>query len=70
MKDRINTTAPAEAEKEYEGRLRPQRLSEYIGQVRVKKQMDFFITAAKDRGVVLVLVLLYGPPGLGKTCPH
>ena len=40
MKDRIITTAPAEAEKEYEGRLRPQRLSEYIGQDRVKKQME------------------------------
>jgi len=67
MKDRIITTAPAEAEKEYEGRLRPQRLSEYIGQDRVKKQMDIFITAAKERGEVLDHVLLYGPPGLGKT---
>ncbi|MGI6108976.1 MAG: Holliday junction branch migration DNA helicase RuvB [Eubacteriaceae bacterium] len=67
MKERIITTAPAEAEQEYEGRLRPQRLSEYIGQDRVKKQMSIFIRAALDRGEVLDHVLLYGAPGLGKT---
>ncbi|HHX02635.1 MAG TPA: Holliday junction branch migration DNA helicase RuvB [Firmicutes bacterium] len=47
--------------------LRPRALDEYIGQEKVKKQMRLFITAAKQRGEALDHVLLYGPPGLGKT---
>ena len=47
--------------------LRPKRLSEYIGQDKVKENMSIFIKAAKDRGESLDHVLLYGPPGLGKT---
>ncbi|HOB09636.1 MAG: Holliday junction branch migration DNA helicase RuvB [Limnochordia bacterium] len=47
--------------------LRPRTLDEYIGQEKVKKQMRLFITAAKQRGEALDHVLLYGPPGLGKT---
>ena len=47
--------------------LRPRRLSEYIGQERVKDSLDIFIRATKGRGEPLDHVLLYGPPGLGKT---
>ena len=47
--------------------LRPKRLSEYIGQDKVKENMSVFIEAAKARGETLDHVLLYGPPGLGKT---
>jgi holliday junction DNA helicase RuvB len=47
--------------------LRPRRLTEYIGQERVKETLQIFIDAAKQRGETLDHVLLYGPPGLGKT---
>ena len=47
--------------------LRPKRLSEYIGQTKVKENMKVYIEAAKKRGEALDHVLLYGPPGLGKT---
>jgi Holliday junction DNA helicase RuvB len=47
--------------------LRPRRLAEYIGQERVKETLQIFIDAAKQRGESLDHVLLYGPPGLGKT---
>ncbi|MEA4853461.1 MAG: Holliday junction branch migration DNA helicase RuvB [Christensenella sp.] len=47
--------------------LRPQSLEEYIGQDRIKEKMSIFIQAAKMRGEALDHVLLYGPPGLGKT---
>jgi len=47
--------------------LRPQRLAEYIGQEKVKENLSILIEAAKGRGEALDHVLLYGPPGLGKT---
>lgn len=47
--------------------LRPQKISEYIGQTKVKENMKIYIEAAKKRGEALDHVLLYGPPGLGKT---
>ena len=47
--------------------LRPRTLSEYIGQDKVKENMSVYIEAAKKRGDPLDHVLLYGPPGLGKT---
>ncbi len=47
--------------------LRPKKLSEYIGQNKVKENMKVYIEAAKKRGEALDHVLLYGPPGLGKT---
>ena len=47
--------------------LRPQKLSEYIGQTKVKENMKIYIEAAKKGGEALDHVLLYGPPGLGKT---
>lgn len=50
-----------------ENTLRPQTLDEYIGQTKVKENMKIYIEAAKKRGEALDHVLLYGPPGLGKT---
>lgn len=47
--------------------LRPQRLSEYVGQQKVRKNLQMFIDAAKKRGEAIEHVLLYGPAGLGKT---
>ncbi len=54
-------------EEEVEKTLRPDTLSQYIGQERVKEQLNIFIQAAKMRDEPLDHVLLYGPPGLGKT---
>ena len=54
-------------EENQENDVRPQTLSEYIGQEKVKDNMKVFIEAAKKRGEALDHVLLYGPPGLGKT---
>ena len=54
-------------EKEYEQTIRPRLIDEYIGQTEVKENMKVFIEAAKIRGEALDHVLLYGPPGLGKT---
>lgn len=50
-----------------ESSLRPRRLNEYIGQKKVKENLVVFIEAAKKRKEALDHVLLYGPPGLGKT---
>ncbi|MBP3372060.1 MAG: Holliday junction branch migration DNA helicase RuvB [Clostridia bacterium] len=50
-----------------EGSLRPRQMSDYVGQERVKTMLSIFIQAAKHRDAVLDHVLLYGPPGLGKT---
>lgn len=50
-----------------ESSLRPNRLDEYIGQSKIKENLMVFIEAAKERGEALDHVLLYGPPGLGKT---
>src|SRR5919107_1074779 len=52
---------------QYEGGLRPRVLDDYIGQDRVREQLQVAIAAAKQRGEALDHVLLYGPPGLGKT---
>ena len=56
-----------EDEERVEVSLRPKTLSEYIGQTKVKENMKVYIEAAKKRGEPLDHVLLYGPPGLGKT---
>lgn len=55
------------SEDEAEGSLRPRTLSEYIGQEKAKENLEVFISAARQRGEQLDHVLLYGPPGLGKT---
>jgi Holliday junction DNA helicase RuvB len=65
--DRLVNAAPADDEVQYEAGLRPRTLDEYIGQDRVREQLHVAITAAKQRGEALDHVLLYGPPGLGKT---
>lgn len=55
------------AEAAQERAIRPHQLSEYVGQPRVREQMEIFITAASAREEALDHVLIYGPPGLGKT---
>ena len=67
MERRIITTQLEENENMLENHLRPQYLSEYIGQEKVKSNLKVYIEAAKERGDSLDHVLLYGPPGLGKT---
>lgn len=52
---------------EFESTLRPQSLNEYVGQEEIKEMLNVFISTAKARGESLDHVLLYGPPGLGKT---
>lgn len=67
MNRRIITTDVTEEDKKIETSLRPQFLSEYIGQERIKSTLKIFIDAAKSRKEPLDHVLFYGPPGLGKT---
>ena len=67
MEDRIITPVNLKEDSEIEHSLRPQKLKEYIGQRKVKEKLDIFIQAAKNREEALDHVLLYGPPGLGKT---
>jgi len=63
----INPEITDNSEEKLETTLRPQMLDEYIGQTKVKESMKVYIEAAKKRGEALDHVLLYGPPGLGKT---
>lgn len=64
----VNDAAqPDEVEQELEVTLRPKRFSDYVGQERLKKNLQLAIKAAKKRGEPVDHVLLYGPPGLGKT---
>ena len=63
----INPELINEEENRLENSLRPKTLEEYIGQTKVKENMKIYIEAAKKRGEPLDHVLLYGPPGLGKT---
>jgi len=66
--DRLISAAPVHKEEEvFERALRPQKLADYVGQARAREQLDIFITAAKQRAEALDHVLLFGPPGLGKT---
>ncbi|QBK26368.1 Holliday junction branch migration DNA helicase RuvB [Ureibacillus thermophilus] len=65
--DRIVSSEANESDQQIELSLRPQRLSQYIGQQQVKDNLKIFIEAAKMRQESLDHVLLYGPPGLGKT---
>jgi Holliday junction DNA helicase RuvB len=65
--DRLVNAAPIEDDVQYEAGLRPRTLDEYIGQDRVREQLEVAIAAATQRGEALDHVLLYGPPGLGKT---
>lgn len=67
MDDRIISSEVNESEINFEQSLRPQTLKQYIGQNQVKENLEIFIKAAKLRKETLDHVLLYGPPGLGKT---
>ncbi len=67
MEDRIITTDFIEEDYKIENNLRPQLLVDYIGQSAVKDNLKIYIEAAKKRNEPLDHVLLYGPPGLGKT---
>ncbi len=68
MRDRgIISAAPREEERQFEATLRPRRLSEFTGQTKVKEILSIAIEAARQRGEAMDHVLLYGPPGLGKT---
>ncbi len=65
--ERVTNPRPAPAEKGEDRTLRPTRLSDFIGQERVKSQLRLFIDAARGRNEPLDHLLLHGPPGLGKT---
>ena len=63
----IAPQAKSAQEEALERALRPKRLADYTGQVKIREQLEIFIQAAKNRGETLDHVLLFGPPGLGKT---
>lgn len=63
----IVSGAALEGEKQFEASLRPQRLADFTGQPKLKENLAIAIEAAKRRGEAMDHVLLYGPPGLGKT---
>ena len=65
--ERIISGAASAEEEAVERAIRPRRLQEYIGQAPVKTQLEIFISAARGRGEALDHVLIFGPPGLGKT---
>ena len=66
--DRLIAAAPASAQEEQiERSLRPGTLAEYVGQQKIRSQLEIFIQAARGRSEALDHVLLFGPPGLGKT---
>src|SRR6201998_3803331 len=66
--DRLTSGKPTSAQEEqFENSLRPASLAEYVGQEKVRGQLEIFIQAARGRGEALDHVLLFGPPGLGKT---
>lgn len=67
LEERIVTSTMTEEDREIEHSLRPRTMREYIGQEKVKEKLEIFIEAAKQRSEALDHVLLYGPPGLGKT---
>ncbi|MBR6788706.1 MAG: Holliday junction branch migration DNA helicase RuvB, partial [Clostridia bacterium] len=65
--ERFITSTKIQLDTDLDLTLRPRNFSEYIGQTKVKQNLEVFINAAKQRGETLDHVLLYGPPGLGKT---
>src|SRR5213078_1987571 len=66
--DRLISAAPVSPQEEaFERALRPKSLAEYIGQEKIRGQLAIFVEAARNRKEALDHVLLYGPPGLGKT---
>ncbi len=67
MEERLLNAINLTEDKDTEYSLRPQKISEYIGQQKVKDKLEIFVEAAKKRKEALDHVLFYGPPGLGKT---
>jgi Holliday junction DNA helicase RuvB len=65
--ERITSAVPNAEEEAVERAIRPRRLEEYVGQAPVKEQLEIFISAARARAEALDHVLIFGPPGLGKT---
>jgi holliday junction DNA helicase RuvB len=65
--ERVTSGSIQPDEEAVERAIRPRRLDEYIGQAQVKTQLEIFVTAARQRGEALDHVLIFGPPGLGKT---
>jgi Holliday junction DNA helicase RuvB len=65
--ERVISGSAQQQEEAVERAIRPRRLDEYIGQPQVKTQLEIFISAARQRGEALDHVLIFGPPGLGKT---
>ena len=65
--DRFVTPSLSTDDSAIDRALRPKQLQEYIGQTKVREQLSIFIQAAKSRSEALDHVLLFGPPGLGKT---
>jgi Holliday junction DNA helicase RuvB len=63
----IDPSTPDVVEENFERALRPKKLDEYVGQEKIREQLEIFIDAAKKRNEALDHVLLFGPPGLGKT---
>lgn len=66
-KERIISATPKSEDTAFDATLRPQNLDEYFGQQKIKDNLGVFMSAAKQRGEPIEHVLLYGPPGLGKT---
>src|SRR5258708_36638437 len=67
MVERLISAKTRENEEEIDQTLRPRRLSEYIGQEKLKEHVRIMLEAARGRGEVLDHLLFYGPPGLGET---
>src|SRR5271155_3300877 len=68
MRDQgIVSASPLDDDKQFEATLRPNRLADFTGQPKLKEQLSIAIEAARKRGEAMDHVLLYGPPGLGKT---
>ena len=65
--DRISSAVPREEDQAFDRAIRPKILGDFVGQSKVKQQMSIFITAARNRAEALDHVLIFGPPGLGKT---
>jgi Holliday junction DNA helicase RuvB len=65
--DRVISAGIQSDDESYDRAVRPKTLADYVGQPAVKAQMEIFITAARQRGDALDHVLIFGPPGLGKT---
>ena len=67
MTERVVSSVPGDDDAQFEAGLRPRRLDDYIGQERVRENLQVSIAAARQRGEALDHILLWGPPGLGKT---